>query len=254
MSEKKNGNSGGYLTKTGITVIVLLCVCIIGMSYSVFKAYRAVRDIDAESFDKDAWESALAEIEEEPVEEYDEPLPTDESYDEEIDESYVAAEVYDEPSEAEDVESVEVVPAFNDNESGLSMTLPLTGRIICDYSAEDLVYSETFDDWRAHLGIDIAASSGTPVLTAAAGVVERVVDDDSMGLTVTVRHTNHISTLYSGLSSTELSEGSSVATGALIGLSGDAPAFENASEPHMHFEVLRDGEPTDPYEYLVFEE
>ncbi len=254
MSEKKNGNTGGYLTKTGVTVIVLLCVCIIGMSYSVFKAYRAVKDIDTASFDKDAWESALADIEEEPDEELYEPLPSDESYDEEIDESYVAAEVYDEPSEAEDIESVEVVPAFNDNESGLSMTMPLTGRIICDYSAEDLIYSETFDDWRAHLGIDIAAESGTPVLTAAAGVVEKVTDDDSMGLTVTVRHTNHISTLYSGLSSTVLSEGLPVAEGAAIGLSGTTAAFESASEPHLHFEVLRDGTPTDPYEYLVFEE
>lgn len=252
MSEKKNGNSGGFLTKTGMTVIVLLLVCVIGMSYSIFRAYRAVQDIDMVSFNKDAWEESVEEAEESlpaspPILEDTEPEEPDD---------YIAAEIYEleDFADEEPPADIETIPVFNDEKSGLSMTLPFTGQITCDYSADELLYSETFDDWRVHLGIDIAAEIGTPVAAAAAGVVERVYTDEDYGLTAVIRHTSYICTLYAGLDRCDVTEGDAIMQGETVGASGNSAVFESAQPPHIHFEVLRDGVSTDPYEYLTIDE
>lgn len=90
-----------------------------------------------------------------------------------------------------------------------------------------------------HNGIDFAASIGTPVKAAASGVVTNVINTNAAqrcgyGKWVVVKHLNGLSTLYAHLSLPTVSVGSSVATGQVIGYSGNT-GFSTG--PHLHFGV-----------------
>ena len=76
---------------------------------------------------------------------------------------------------------------------------PLSGSTVAEYSMEALSYNQTTRDWRVHDGIDIAAQAGTKVCAAAAGEVFSVYDDESMGMTVVIRHEGGYTTRYASL-------------------------------------------------------
>ena len=61
---------------------------------------------------------------------------------------------------------------------------PLDGTTVTVFSVTELMYDETMADWRTHNGIDIQASEGDSVRTAASGTVLSVKDDELMGTTV----------------------------------------------------------------------
>ncbi|MBE6996086.1 MAG: M23 family metallopeptidase, partial [Ruminococcaceae bacterium] len=65
---------------------------------------------------------------------------------------------------------------------------PLKGEVLAAFSVDDLIYSETMEDWRTHDGVDIAAAIGTTVMAASAGTVAAVFNDSMMGTTVVLEH------------------------------------------------------------------
>ena len=128
---------------------------------------------------------------------------------------------------------------------------PLEGEVVTVFAMESLIYSETLDDWRTHDGIDIAAPAGTAVLAACSGVVADVRDDELLGTTVVLQHSDGIRTTYANLDSeVAVQFGSKVSSGQQIGTVGVSAAAESAMEPHLHFSVSKDGAPMDPAEYL----
>lgn len=91
------------------------------------------------------------------------------------------------------------------------------------------------DYWSGHLAIDIAAATGATISAADAGVVVYAGwMDGGYGNMVMIDHQNGYHTLYSHLSSTNVSCGSSVGQGAIIGRAGSTG---NSTGPHLHFEV-----------------
>ncbi len=132
-----------------------------------------------------------------------------------------------------------------------SITLPVRGAVTKDYSGDELVYSETMQDWRTHDGIDIYAEEGTEVLAAADGVVEAVSDNGMLGRTVIVLHNGGLRTIYSNLAETdEVAVGDEVKAGAKIGRVGATAAAESAEKPHLHFEVSLNEKTVNPHDYL----
>lgn len=59
----------------------------------------------------------------------------------------------------------------------LKFIVPLEGEIYKDYSESTLIYSETLEEWTVHLGVDIKAEKGTPVVAAEDGTVESIKND-----------------------------------------------------------------------------
>lgn len=132
-------------------------------------------------------------------------------------------------------------------QSDSGMSEPCVGRVIAECSLDDLVYCAAMDDWRTHNGIDYAAAEGESVHAAAAGTVSRVYSDDMLGATVVIDHGDGISTLYGSLADIDsVKVGASVAKGDVIGTVGKSCALEKNLEPHLHFEVLKDGNPENP--------
>ena len=125
---------------------------------------------------------------------------------------------------------------------------PANGEVLANFSDKP-IYNEALDDWRTHNGIDIAVNEGGSICAAADGVVSKI-DYDVMGCSVTIDHADGYTTKYMQLeSATEVQEGTEVKKGDVIGVVGKSTA-ENAREPHIHFEMYKDGEVVDPAEAI----
>ncbi len=128
---------------------------------------------------------------------------------------------------------------------------PLKGNTVAAYAMEALSYNPTTRDWRVHNGMDIAAEAGTPVCAAAAGQVEKVYEDPSMGFTVVIAHGGGYETTYQSLSEdVAVKAGDTVAVGQVIGTVGDSALLESAIGDHLHFGVTCNGKAVDPADFL----
>jgi len=91
-----------------------------------------------------------------------------------------------------------------------------------------------------HNGIDLGVPIGTPIKAALTGIVQATGNTDlqagcySYGKWVLVKHNNGLSTLYGHMSLIKAVPGQSVATGDIIGYSGQTGY---ATGPHVHFTV-----------------
>jgi len=97
--------------------------------------------------------------------------------------------------------------------------------------------------WRAHLGVDYGAPTGTPVRTVGDGVVEFAGWQNGFGNVVFVRHNGADQTVYAHLSRIDVRPGQRVDQGQRIGAVG---ATGWATGPHLHFEFRVNGVHQDP--------
>ena len=99
-----------------------------------------------------------------------------------------------------------------------------------------------------HKGIDFRADEGTPVYSAADGIVIEPVDvDTGDGKNVIISHYTNVNTFYAHLSKVIVNEGDKVKQGDLIGYVGSTG---ESTGPHLHFELCIDGEYVDPIDYF----
>ena len=68
----------------------------------------------------------------------------------------------------------------------LAFQKPVEGEIVREFAQENLVYSETLEEWVTHNGIDIKADKTTVVKAAEAGVVKSIKNDPRYGLTIVI--------------------------------------------------------------------
>lgn len=97
--------------------------------------------------------------------------------------------------------------------------------------------------WKAHLGVDYAALTGTPVRTVGDGVVEFAGVQNGFGNVVIVRHSTSEETVYAHLSRIGVRAGQAVEQGQYIGAVGQTGW---ATGPHLHFEFRVNGVHKDP--------
>ena len=133
----------------------------------------------------------------------------------------------------------------------LSFQKPVEGDIVKEYARDNLIYSETLDEWVTHQGIDIKAENTTVVKSAEAGTIKSIKNDPRYGLTIVIQHEDGFETVYSNLLTSEfVVEGEKVEKGQSIGTVGNTAVFEISDEPHLHFEILKDSIQVDPSIYI----
>ena len=128
---------------------------------------------------------------------------------------------------------------------------PVEGDIIKEFAKDNLVFSQTLNEWITHLGIDIKAEKTTVVKATSDGKVKAIKNDPRYGLTVIIEHSNGYSSVYSNLLTAEfVVAGEEVKQGQTIGTVGSTANFEIADESHLHFEILKDNTNVDPTIYM----
>ena len=148
------------------------------------------------------------------------------------------------PDAKEPEKPIETVP---------TLSLPVQGSLSQIHSVDTQVFSNTMQDWRVHLGIDLATEQDAPVYAAADGTVARVWEDPMMGQCVAIKHSGDCLTVYKNLSATladGILAGAKVARGQILGTVGDSAMVEIAEEPHLHMEMTVKGIQVDPLEYF----
>jgi len=99
--------------------------------------------------------------------------------------------------------------------------------------------------WRAHSGVDYAASPGTRVRAVGDGVVEFAGRQGGYGNVVMVRHPSNVTTLYAHLNAfgRGLRKGTRLAQGDTLGTVGQTGW---ATGPHLHYEFRVAGQARNP--------
>jgi len=96
---------------------------------------------------------------------------------------------------------------------------------------------------RSHLGVDIAASTGTPVLATGAGRVLLAEFLLNTGYTVVIDHGGGLKSIYYHMDSIDTVPGTVVERGELIGRVGTTGY---STGPHLHFEMRIGEQPINP--------
>lgn len=100
---------------------------------------------------------------------------------------------------------------------------------------------------RLHAGIDIANGSGTPVLATRRGRVVFAGWRGGYGYAVIIDHGQGVQSLYGHLEDFTVQAGDYVQRGQVIGYMGSTGY---STGPHLHFEVIVNGQPVDPLDLL----
>lgn len=128
---------------------------------------------------------------------------------------------------------------------GFDYCVPVVGTLSSDFGyREHPVEGEE----RFHYGVDLAADTGTEIVSFAAGTVGAVGESSSYGKYCIVDHGSGISTLYAHCSKITVSSGATVAKGEKIAEVGETGM---ATGPHVHFEIQKDGEYLNPIYYVA---
>ena len=101
---------------------------------------------------------------------------------------------------------------------------------------------------RSHNGIDVAASTGTPIYAAAGGTITYSgYNSGGYGYLIKMSHGNGVETYYGHCSQLLVSSGTTVSQGQLIAKVGSTG---RSTGPHLHFEVRLNGTPQNPLNYV----
>jgi len=97
-----------------------------------------------------------------------------------------------------------------------------------------------------HLGIDVAAPSGTPVFAMGNGVVRKADEEKGWGKIIVLDHGDGYTSYYSHLDEMDVEVGLKVSRGEVIGKVGNTG---QSTGPHLHFEVRLNGEHLNPADF-----
>lgn len=148
-------------------------------------------------------------------------------------------------------ESVEASFEIDRDDLLSEMILPVRGTVSKEFAIDKLVYSETLEQWSTHNGIDIRSVAGSEVKSVLDGIITNIEKTEQFGITITIDHGAGIMSKYSCLSTSDMVElGEKVTKGEVISAIGNPVGFELSEGPHLHFELLIDGENVNPSLYI----
>ena len=133
---------------------------------------------------------------------------------------------------------------------GDSLNWPVEGSILLDYSMDSTTYFATLDQYKYNPALLIQSDVGTDVCAAASGIVESITETDETGITVTMDIGGGYQLVYGQLSGVNYGTGAYIEKGSLVGTVASPTKYYTVEGSNLYFEMLHDGVPADPVEYL----
>lgn len=128
---------------------------------------------------------------------------------------------------------------------------PVNGGILMMFNMDTAIYFETLDQYKLNPAMIIEGEIGTEVLSAERGTVESITIEADTGNTITIDMGNGYSAVYGQLDDLKVSVGSYVEKGQVIGSLTEPTKYYSLEGCNLYFQMLKDGEPVDPLNYLV---
>ena len=207
-----------FIAGKGFYVVLAICMAVIGVA-----AYSALEKSEPEPF-----------IEEGQFEENNDDFIIPSMPDEE---DFTFSDDADAPvSEATDVTEETNPPVF---------VMPIEGNILKPFSEDTLTYSATYKDMRIHTGVDIESTVANVIVSAFSGTVIGVDENTNFGTVITIDHGDGIVLSYCGVKNVTVKSGDRVEAEEIIGEIGTV-LNESADKPHLHLELMVEGQYKDP--------
>ena len=128
------------------------------------------------------------------------------------------------------------------NVNGIKIAvLPVQGTISSRYGVSSRIRVST------HTGLDIAATTGTPIKVVSDGTVTFAGWSGSYGKLVKIDHGNGVETWYAHTSKMYVTVGEQVSAGETIAAVGSTG---NSTGPHLHFEIRINWKTVNPQNYV----
>lgn len=125
-------------------------------------------------------------------------------------------------------------------DTDFSLFPPVRGRLTSQYDVD-----------KKHYAVDIAVVKDTPIKAAAAGTVIFAEWTSETGHVIILEHGKGLLTVYKHNASLTKTQGEQVKAGEVIATAGSTG--ELSTGPHLHFELWKEGFPTDPTNFIDFE-
>lgn len=97
-------------------------------------------------------------------------------------------------------------------------------------------------------GVDYGMNGEFEVVSIMDGDVVEVIDDEIMGKTVKIKHSNDLISVYQSMGSVDVKKDDKVTQGMVIGKSGEANVSPELGN-HLHFELYYQGSVVNPLDY-----
>ncbi len=121
-----------------------------------------------------------------------------------------------------------------------------------DYQADttsqenSIIYYE--NTYMQNSGIDYTGSTEFDVVSILDGTVISVSDDDILGTSIQIKHSNDLVSVYQSMSNVTVKENDTVTQGTVLGKSGESNINSDLGN-HLHFELYHQGSVVNPEEY-----
>ena len=131
-----------------------------------------------------------------------------------------------------------------------TLAWPASGAVIMSYSMDQTVFFQTLEQYKYNPAMIISGEAGETIGASAAGIVTNIEETAQTGTTVTLDMGNGYSAVYGQLSDVPVAVGDYVGAGESLGTLSEPTKYYSVEGPNLYFEVLKDGEPVDPMNFM----
>ena len=130
----------------------------------------------------------------------------------------------------------------------------LNATVAKEFSNSTLLWNSTLRQWEAHKAVTFTVPTAADVHAVLDGTVQEVFSNFLEGTVVVIRHANNLTTRYSSLNANvDVEVGDEVRRGEVIGRASNSANGELNLGTHLRFQVLENGTPVNPAEFLNLE-
>ena len=130
------------------------------------------------------------------------------------------------------------------------LTWPASGAVIMGYSMDQTVFFQTLEQYKYNPAMIISGEVGETITASAAGIVTDIAETAQTGTTVSLDMGNGYTAVYGQLTDVALSAGDYVNAGEKIGNLSEPTKYYSIEGPNLYLEILKDGEPVDPMNFM----